>query len=923
MKKFITLCCSLALLLSVTATALTLTAEAAGETSTGSISVDVGAQWDRQDERQDHLEIPFKLDNCSFQARALGNTQAVTNQFEKISLYTRLGENGTEYKWYTLGELNAMKNDANMPYVVRTAQFGSLLFIAMDCYWGGAKDLLPSYVKAVKIEAGMTFAVYGEDHWSWNGGDTVPLQYTESEECTAEDIYLTITPSRESKKNDVYNLLAPQEGDEISFELKDWHYPLNYKLTNADIASAEIVYNSVGGITQPVDPALLTLESDFSKTNIASPVKAVYNGLEGTETTYVANITGALSVKAGSSERKDERQDHLEINFDIENCDWACRAMGTTQVVTNQFEKISLYATIGEGTEYKWYTLGELNAMKNNAGMPYVVRTAQHGTTLFIAMDCYWGGDKDFLPSNVKAVMLEKGLVFATYSGDHWEWPNPDPVAETYGVAAQAPLMQDVIVEIEHKSGKENDVYNYATLVEGDTLTVLTGPQQTEYEVNEAFNAKGVTLAAVYNSYGGRKLTVGDNANIEYEYDFSTTGKKTVTGSYGGKTFSFEVEVVNTITSIEVGTMPTKTTFGLAEDFDATGLVVKVNTPAGNYNVELAELGLSAPDMFTVGTKKITVSYKGFECEFEIKVEDQHPEAEITFYTGSNVTFTDQYGCMAVRFNLNNIETFNNKTKALYRVDNCNNAKDHISMKISDHYKGEKLKVGEWYTVAQLMNTTDVNGTSYIERISQFGETLLFHLDTYMGEAPTKEFIIDDVAAIKFDAGFFFVDYYNDTWGMNDITDYWVLENAILRHDLLIEMNLLGIAWVRPYADSDDALTVKSKPSKLEYEVDEKLDTAGLVIHCKYADGFEEDVAVDANNCRYDFSEVGEATVAITYNEKKITFTATVKEAQNTEKPDDEKDTGCCSAVTPVVGLTAAVGILSLVFVALKKKRDE
>ena len=480
MKKLIILCCSLALLLSVAATALMAAAgEMTEETVEGTISVDVGAEWDRIDKTQDHLEIPLKFDNCSFDAKAIGTTQTVTNQFEKISLYTKLGENSTEYNWYTLGELNKKTNDASLPYVVRTAQFGSALFIAMDCYYGGSRDLLPSYVKAVKIEAGMTVAIYTEDHWSWNSGDTVPSQYTESEECTTEDIYLTITPSETEGKNDVYNLPTPQEGDELSFELKDWHYPLNYELTNDDLASAEVVYNSLGGVTLPVDPSLLTLESDFSRTNIASPVKAVYNGVESTETAYVADITGALSVRAGSSERADKKVDHLEINFDIENCDWNCYAIGTTQTVTNQFEKISLYATIGEdGTEYNWYTLGELNEMTNDANLPYVVRTAQFGATLFIAMDCYYGGSPDFLPVNVKAVLLEKGLVFATYTANHWSWDSGDTVPESYGVAAQAPLMEDVIVEIDHRAdgGAENDVYNYATLAENDTLEVLAGP---------------------------------------------------------------------------------------------------------------------------------------------------------------------------------------------------------------------------------------------------------------------------------------------------------------------------------------------------------------------------------------------------------------------------------------------------------------
>ena len=242
-------------------------------------------------------------------------------------------------------------------------------------------------------------------------------------------------------------------------------------------------------------------------------------------------------------------------------------------------------------------------------------------------------------------------------------------------------------------------------------------------------------------------------------------------------------------------------------------------------------------------------------------------------------------------------------------------------MKISDHYTGGKLTVGEWYTVRELMETKDSRGTRYIQRLSQFGETLLFHLDTYMGDGATKEFIVDDVAAIKVDAGFFFVDYYNATWGENNIKDYWVLENAILRHDLLVEMNVLGIAWIRPFAE-EGGLTIKSLPDKIVYGVDDKLDTTGLVIHCKYADGYEEDVAVDVKYCKYDFSETGEKTVTVTYNESKVQFTVTVNEGVEDSSHDNSVGNGCGSNINSGA-LFAATALLMLAGIVCFAKRKQ
>lgn len=940
MKKLLTFCCAVALVLSALAISqvksLAASYTQAEESAVlGEISVELG-QVARKDERQDHLEIPLKLTGCSFDAKALGNTQVVTNQFEKISLYTTLGVNGTDYGWYTLGELNQKKNNANMPYVVRTAQHGSTLFIAMDCFWGGDKDLLPEYVKAVKIEAGMTMAVHTEDHFSWDSGDTIPSTYTVSKECTKEDIIIERVAASEAdkteKKNDTYRIPSAAEVDILSFKLKDWHYGLNTRLSETDIESAEVLLNSLGGARMTIDDlSAITLDYDFSETNIASPVKATYGLAVGTETVYCADITGELILETNKESGKvDGRLDHLEINFVAktftgEDSDWAMRALGNTQAATNQFDKISLYASIGEGTEYNWYTLRELNGMKNNEGMPYVVRCKQFGNALFIDMDCYYRGNKDFLPANVKAVLVEKGFVFATYTGDHWSWNGGDNVPDSYGMATQTPLMEDVLVEIEHKaiegSKEKNDVYKIPEIEEGDELTVLSPPTKTEYEVNEPFSGKGVRIEATYNSLGG-KTVIFDGATLDYTYDFSEAGNKTVTGTFGGRTFEISVQVVKSILSIAIGTQPAKITYGLGEKVDFSGLVVKVNMAGGeSYDAESELLTFTDPDMFTVGKKTVTVAYRGFEATFDITVEDKTPDSYMDFYAGSPVTFTDQFGCMALRFDFHNIQWFNDASKALYQVDNCNNGLDRIHLKISDHYTGGKLTVGEWYTVRELMETKDSRGTRYIQRLSQFGETLLFHLDTYMGDGATKEFIVDDVAAIKVDAGFFFVDYYNATWGENNIKDYWVLENAILRHDLLVEMNVLGIAWIRPFAE-EGGLTIKSLPDKIVYGVDDKLDTTGLVIHCKYADGYEEDVAVDVKYCKYDFSETGEKTVTVTYNESKVQFTVTVNEGVEDSSHDNSVGNGCGSNINSGA-LFAATALLMLAGIVCFAKRKQ
>ncbi len=140
-------------------------------------------------------------------------------------------------------------------------------------------------------------------------------------------------------------------------------------------------------------------------------------------------------------------------------------------------------------------------------------------------------------------------------------------------------------------------------------------------------------------------------------------------------------------------------------------------------------------------------------------------------------------------------------------------------------------------------------------------------------------------------------------------------------------MNIVQTSWLRPFAEGDDALTVKTLPTKTTYAKNEKIDIAGLTLHAKYRDGGEEDVTIIDNTlCTYDFSREGKATVTVSFNDSTVTFEVTVvaESSGNTDTPDPEKPAkkkGCSGSVTAASGIFAtAILAMGVVMIIVRRK---
>ena len=152
------------------------------------------------------------------------------------------------------------------------------------------------------------------------------------------------------------------------------------------------------------------------------------------------------------------------------------------------------------------------------------------------------------------------------------------------------------------------------------SITVTQNPIKTVYYVNETFDPAGLVVRAFYSDDSSSEIT-GYSLSTP---DMSSTGTKTITVTFEGKTASFDIEVFDVfgalLDSIEITQNPSKTIYYVNETFDPAGLVVKAVYSDGSLS-EITGYSLSTPDMSSAGTKTVTVTFEGKIASFFITVQ--------------------------------------------------------------------------------------------------------------------------------------------------------------------------------------------------------------------------------------------------------------------------------------------------------------
>ena len=473
---------------------------------------------------------------------------------------------------------------------------------------------------------------------------------------------------------------------------------------------------------------------------------------------------------------------------------------------------------------------------------------------------------------------------------------------------------------------------------------------------DSVIDVAGATITAYYD---GQKETVELNNSYITNVNSSAAGEGSVTITYAGISVTKKINIVSPFKSIAVTTIPNKVEYALGVDktLDLTGLVVEATLEDGinpeDYNTTLnvTEAMCSGLDYLIGGEQTITITYGALTTSFNITVVDEHPESYIDFAYGATTSFPDQPDLVCLGFDFFGITPVSldsgieGKFGAIWNTQKHENNIDKISFYIEGLANVVEGKEDGWYSFNELAAMSDGYGKAIFNMVSMYGQSILVHSDSaYFGVAEGREagtfFNKEMVTKIRVEAGFYWLQYTGgtgDNWGGGyPAQGYVMVPNAIVRNTFEVEVNSLGIRWVRSLKQdaegniAEDALTIATMPTKTEYLLNETLDVTGMTVNVKYADGFEETVAITEEMIGYhDFSVIGEQRVYVTFNEQKIFFDVNVvEELVNDSGSDTTSDTTSDSTAVSS-GCFGAVGFgtcLALVAVAasgllVKKKR--
>ena len=229
-----------------------------------------------------------------------------------------------------------------------------------------------------------------------------------------------------------------------------------------------------------------------------------------------------------------------------------------------------------------------------------------------------------------EAIEAADGVLNVKYiDGTFEDVPMKDDMLSGYDIATAG--TQTVIVTYEDKTATFDILVKDETNI--DSLVIQSQPNKTTFVKGTKFDFTGCVARITYSdtTYDDIDIT----ADMTSGGDINTVGTQTISYSVGGKTATFDVEVVPVVMDrIVVTSAPDKVDYLPDEELDTTGLVVKAEYNNGKIK-EITNYTLSGFGD-TNEVNPITVSYDEKETTFNVTIHT--PDEEWTTITEANCT---------------------------------------------------------------------------------------------------------------------------------------------------------------------------------------------------------------------------------------------------------------------------------------------
>jgi len=420
------------------------------------------------------------------------------------------------------------------------------------------------------------------------------------------------------------------------------------------------------------------------------------------------------------------------------------------------------------------------------------------------------------------------------------------------------------VLRVQYTGYSDDNTYYFA---EGSTVTLVISrgrpavtsvsvaslPAKTTYQVGEKLNTAGLTLKVLYADKTEGTISKGYTVS----YDFTTAGRKTVAVSYEQRKTSFAVEVIdNRPVKAEIESLPTKRQYSPGDTLDTSGLKVKVTY--GNGTTKTFTSGFTTKYSFgKTGTSRVTVTIEGVSTHFDVTVAERKVRTisldALPTKTSYTVGDTLSTAGMTLKVNYTDGTTETIHSGWTTQCDLNSPGKKTVSVSYGGKTTTFSVNVEE-------AAITSIQVVSMPKKLNYVvGDTAdLTGMEISVSRGGRSTLVSWPDKGITFDADL-------QKAGDGKITVYYGGFSDTIR----ISVN-------EPQAV---LLTILTLPDKMEYTVDEELDTAGMVLLLEYENGTTERIR-KGYDVDYDFSDIGKSIVTVSYQNLEAEFVVHIKEAE-------------------------------------------
>ena len=403
-------------------------------------------------------------------------------------------------------------------------------------------------------------------------------------------------------------------------------------------------------------------------------------------------------------------------------------------------------------------------------------------------------------------------------------------------------------------------------------------------------------------------------------YDSTKVGKQTVTVHYLDMTDTFDVTVAEgELSSIEIASNPSKTTYFTGEQLDTSGLSVKLNYANNSSKTIMDGFDVSGFDNQTVGTNTLTVSYGGKTTTFTVTIVnseltsyvnddfESYDDSQITLKSQTLTKQTQDLGPFKLTLGTSGKKTDSYPHFAIL-TDNGNKSLEIATGGMSNPSRGPIIEFGD--SIA-LPDFADIPANKYLvfdfDALYQ-GDTSNVQLygvtDSYLSTSSDK-LTYDQYLSVNKNANIPIGKWVNIHLVVNSKKDLFltisdksgnVLDSRKVttsgdKFEKFVFYGGVGkiqLDNLKIYEDKISSLTL-TPPTKTSYALGEELNLDGMVAKLNYSDKSVGTTAYTVSG--YDKTKVGKQTVTVSYGDYSANFDVTVNGISSIEVTPPTKTT--------------------------------